>query len=198
MERRRFVLTALAFGLGGCAVVTDPNNLARTVRIADRLVGHRDAGPLDERELLALLRDVGVLTPSPSPRYVGAYGWPLQRGLVTSEFGPRWGTLHQGIDIAADAGVPVHASAPGEVVHSGPLGSYGNLVVLRHDARTTTLYAHNRALRVRAGQRVRQGQVVAALGSTGRSTGPHVHFEVREGERPIDPRRRLPARPFGG
>ncbi|MGH7265672.1 MAG: M23 family metallopeptidase [Candidatus Rokuibacteriota bacterium] len=188
-------------------VRTSPADLARYGRIFDQLRGQHDAGPLDERDLLALLRELGVVDasrpggraggnggrPAPVRQYPGAFRWPVQAGVVTSEFGPRWGALHAGIDIAAERGRPVLASAPGEVAYAGnQLDGYGNAVVLRHDARTTTLYAHNSTLRVRAGQRVTQGHVVALLGSTGRSTGPHLHFELRDGDRPIDPRKRLP------
>ncbi|MDE2291124.1 MAG: M23 family metallopeptidase [Elusimicrobia bacterium] len=89
--------------------------------------------------------------------------------------------MHDGIDIAADMGVPVHASAAGRVIYAGHgLRGYGNVVILRHDAGTTTLYAHNEKLKVKVGQWVKQGQVISLLGSTGHSTGPHVHFEIRK------------------
>jgi murein DD-endopeptidase MepM/ murein hydrolase activator NlpD len=205
MDRRLFLASSLAYALSGCAAAVAPRRRtfgapvdpARDPRSPHRLVGQFDSGPLDERELQALFRDIGV-TGRSARRPSGTSArrldrWPLRTGLVTSEFGPRWGTLHQGIDIAGDAGVPVYAAAPGQVVHAGVLGTYGDLVVLRHDPRSTTLYAHNRALRVRVGESVRAGQVIALLGSTGRSSGPHVHFEVREGEQPVDPRHRLPA-----
>jgi murein DD-endopeptidase MepM/ murein hydrolase activator NlpD len=182
VDRRSFLASSLAFALGCCASTVNPR---------------RALGAPDESELQALFRDVGVAGRS-ARRPSGASArqldrWPLRAGHVTCEFGPRWGTLHSGIDITADTGVPVYAVAPGQVLLAGAVGTYGNLVVLRHDARRTTLYAHNDALRVRGGESVRAGQVVALLGSTGLASGPHVHFEVREGDEPVDPRRRLPA-----
>ncbi len=105
--------------------------------------------------------------------------WPAQ-GVFTSGFGPRWGRMHRGIDIAAPVGTPVVASAPGVVTYAGwNDGGFGNLVELRHSDGTLTLYAHNHRVRVRVGQYVQQGELVADMGSTGRSTGPHVHFEIR-------------------
>jgi len=125
--------------------------------------------------------------------YKGLWLWPLRYGVVSSEFGQRWGRKHQGIDIAADTGDPVYASANGEVLFaSDTLRGYGNVVIVRHDQRTTTLYAHNSALLVRKGQKVRTGQTIARVGSTGRSTGPHIHFEIRGSKGPVNPRKILP------
>ncbi len=119
----------------------------------------------------------------------GVMKWPLEAGIVSSEFGARWGKMHKGLDIAADVGEPVYAAAPGEVIYaSDGMRGYGNVVILRHDRQRTTLYAHNSALKVKLGDRVAQGDLVALLGSTGHSTGPHVHFEVRDGDKPINPR----------
>jgi murein DD-endopeptidase MepM/ murein hydrolase activator NlpD len=131
------------------------------------------------------------------PPYDGGYRWPLSAGIVSSEFGKRWGKTHEGIDIAADMGEPVFASADGRVEYAGSgLRGYGNVVILRHDERTTTLYAHNSKLRVKEGELVKGGQTIALLGSTGHSTGPHVHFEIRRGRVPEDPRADLPKTRF--
>jgi len=106
------------------------------------------------------------------------YIWPA-RGVLTSGYGWRWGRMHQGIDIAAPLGTPIVAAAPGEVISSSwNSGGYGNLVELRHPDGSLTRYAHNSRLLVRQGQQVDQGQLIAKMGSTGRSTGPHLHFEV--------------------
>ncbi len=131
------------------------------------------------------------------PDYKGAYRWPLGAGIVSSEFGTRWKKPHEGLDIAADAGEPVYAVAAGEVLYADSrMRGYGNVVILRHDSRVTTLYAHNQALKVGLGDKVEQGQVIALLGSTGHSTGPHVHFEVRKANVAVDPRGVLPKSRF--
>ncbi|MGE0801632.1 MAG: M23 family metallopeptidase [Lautropia sp.] len=134
-----------------------------------------------------------------SPLADGSLRWPLDAGVISSEFGHRWGRQHRGIDIAGAIGEPVRAAAEGEVIYAGSgLSGYGNVVILRHAGETTTLYAHNSALKVRPGQRVRQGEVVALLGNTGRSTGPHLHFEIRRGEVALDPRAVLPPTRLAG
>jgi murein DD-endopeptidase MepM/ murein hydrolase activator NlpD len=131
------------------------------------------------------------------PAYKGAYRWPLGAGIVSSEFGHRWHKPHEGIDIAADTGEPVYASAAGEVLYADSrMRGYGNVVIVRHDAQMTTLYAHNEALKVHLGEKVEQGQVIALLGSTGHSTGPHIHFEMRRSHEPLDPRKVLPKSGF--
>ena len=87
--------------------------------------------------------------------------------------------MHEGVDIAVPSGTPVHAAAAGTVIHAGWLGGYGNLVVVDHGNGISTAYAHNTSVAVAVGQQVAQGDVIAYSGSTGNSTGPHVHFEVR-------------------
>ena len=131
------------------------------------------------------------------PAYKGGWRWPLGAGIVSSEFGRRWKKPHEGLDIAADEGEPVFASAAGEVLYADSrMRGYGNVVILRHDSSMTTLYAHNEALKVHLGDKVEQGQVIALLGSTGHSTGPHVHFEMRKSNVAQDPRRILPKSGF--
>lgn len=106
------------------------------------------------------------------------YIWPAQ-GVLTSGYGPRWGRMHRGIDIAAPVGTPIHSAAAGVVEFSGwNSGGYGYMVDIRHPDGSMTRYAHNSRLLVRAGQEVDQGDQIAEMGSTGRSTGPHVHFEI--------------------
>ncbi len=115
--------------------------------------------------------------PESSPIFNG-YIWPA-RGVLTSGYGWRWGRMHRGLDIAAPVGTPIHAAAPGVVQFSGwNSGGYGNMVEIRHADGSMTRYAHNSRNLVRVGQRVEQGQQIALMGSTGFSTGPHVHFEV--------------------
>jgi murein DD-endopeptidase MepM/ murein hydrolase activator NlpD len=112
--------------------------------------------------------------------------WPVS-GPVTSPFGWRWGRMHEGIDIAVPYGTPVHAAAAGQVIYAGWMGGYGNLVVIDHGGGMATAYGHNTSIVVGVGSSVSQGQVVAYSGSTGHSTGPHVHFEVRVNGTPVDP-----------
>ena len=121
------------------------------------------------------------------------YMWPA-KGTLTSGYGWRWGRMHKGIDIAAPIGTPIMAAAPGEVIFAGwNSGGYGNLVKLQHSDGSVTFYAHNHRVLVGKGQKVRQGQLIAEMGSTGRSTGPHLHFEIRpNGTTAIDPIARLP------
>lgn len=123
------------------------------------------------------------------------YLWPA-RGILTSGYGWRWGRMHQGIDVAAPVGTPIVAAAPGVVEFSGwNSGGYGNMVDIRHPDGNKTRYAHNSRNLVRVGQKVEQGQQIATMGSTGFSTGPHVHFEIhvpRQGA--INPIAMLPDR----
>ncbi len=119
-------------------------------------------------------------------KFPGEFIWPVD-GVVTSRFGIRWGKRHDGIDIAAPEGTPVLAAAAGTVLFSGAEGGYGKLIILQHEKNMITIYAHNRELLVRESDTVRQGQKIAEVGQTGRATGPHVHFEIREGRTPRNP-----------
>jgi murein DD-endopeptidase MepM/ murein hydrolase activator NlpD len=116
----------------------------------------------------------------------GGLMWPVS-GPVTSPFGWRWGRMHEGIDIAVPTGTPVHAAQSGRVIIAGWMGGYGNLVVIDHGGGLSTAYGHNSSFAVGSGASVSQGQVVAYAGSTGNSTGPHVHFEVRVNGAAVDP-----------
>ena len=114
--------------------------------------------------------------------------WPAA-GYVSSPYGLRFdGTeFHQGIDIAADMGAPIVATADGVVTAAGWNGGYGNMVDVDHGGGIVTRYGHASALAVTVGQQVRRGEVIAYVGSTGRSTGPHVHYEVRVDGQPVNP-----------
>ena len=122
----------------------------------------------------------------------GMFLLPVE-GERTSGFGMRMHPidheerLHNGMDIAAPAGTPIQAAAAGQVVFSGTQAGYGNVVVIQHAEGYTTLYAHNQENLVSVGTPVSQGQPIATVGSTGRSTGPHLHFEVRHGGNPVNP-----------
>jgi murein DD-endopeptidase MepM/ murein hydrolase activator NlpD len=114
--------------------------------------------------------------------------WPVAGGTLTSTFGRRGKRAHEGIDIGAKEGTPVLAAAAGTVIYSGSgIKGYGNLVIVRHKGGLVTVYAHNKRNLARDGQQVRAGETIAEVGSSGRSTGPHLHFEVRIGDKPVDP-----------
>ena len=112
--------------------------------------------------------------------------WPVA-GPVTSPFGWRWGRMHEGIDIGVSYGTPIHAAASGTVIYCGWESGYGNLTVLDHGGNLATAYGHQSSIAVSCGQHVGQGDVIGYVGSTGHSTGPHLHFEVRVNGSPVDP-----------
>ena len=124
-----------------------------------------------------------------------AMAWPAE-GTFTSGYGWRWGRMHKGIDIANNVGTPIVAAARGRVTFAGwHDGGYGYLVEITHDDGTLTRYGHNSRLLVRQGESVDQGQVISQMGSTGRSTGPHLHFEILPpGEGAMNPLLFLPPR----
>jgi lipoprotein NlpD len=120
--------------------------------------------------------------------------WPLAAPRLTSRFGKRWGKVHEGIDMGAPTGTPVLAAAAGSVIYSGDhVRGYGNMIVVKHADGLVTVYAHNSVLLAHTGDRILAGQEIARVGDTGRSTAPHLHFEVRRKEVPQDPLLFLPA-----
>jgi murein DD-endopeptidase MepM/ murein hydrolase activator NlpD len=162
--------------------------LARANGIADagRLeIGQRIFVPGGRRSL-----PVNVITPERAvtealaenelPRGEGVFIWPLKSGTLTSSFGPRGRSFHDGIDIGAAPGTPVRAARDGAVIYSDTLRGYGNVVIVQHEGGYATVYAHNEENLVAAGSRVRQGQAVARVGRSGRTSGPNLHFEIRK------------------
>jgi murein DD-endopeptidase MepM/ murein hydrolase activator NlpD len=146
-------------------------------------IRHRDNGQIQEIEKMARNTDQQATKPSI---------WPTS-GEVTSGFGwrnsPMGGgsELHPGMDIANSMGAPVVAVADGEVIQSGAAGGYGNMVQIDHGNGISTIYGHNSRIIVNVGQSVRKGQVISYVGSTGKSTGPHLHYEVRVNGNAVDP-----------
>lgn len=124
----------------------------------------------------------------------GKFIWPAARGTyrISSEFGGRWGRMHNGIDMACNQGTNVLAADGGVVEFAGSKGSFGLLVIIDHQNGYRTYYAHNSKLLVKAGDKVYEGYHIAESGNTGRSTGPHIHFEIRVGDTPKNPRNYLP------
>ena len=116
----------------------------------------------------------------------GGLIWPID-GVITSPFGPRWGRLHAGIDIGAPEGTPIRAAADGRVVLAGPQGAYGLYTCIQHTGSLSTCYAHQSRISTAVGAAVSRGDVIGAVGNTGRSFGAHLHFETRVGGTPVDP-----------
>lgn len=145
---------------------------------------------MNEKKIQRDLKD-GKIDARPSN---GEMMWPLKSHFdISSPFGWRnapigsGGERHRGIDIPAPSGTPVYSATDGEVISSGWNGSYGNAVMIKYTNNIVIVYGHNSSLVVRAGQKVSKGQVISLVGSTGNSTGPHLHFEVRYNGSPVDP-----------
>ena len=125
-------------------------------------------------------------------RNTGAFRWPIM-GRINSPFGWRYHPItkrrdfHTGIDIKANRNDPIKAAAPGRVVYSGWMGGYGKVIVIEHHNGQSSLYAHCSSLLVGKGENVSSGKLIAKIGTTGRSTGPHLHFEIRNGNSPVNP-----------
>ena len=122
----------------------------------------------------------GDATPS-----AAGFIWPVN-GPVTSPFGWRWGRMHEGIDIGAAYGTPIHAAASGRVIYAGWMSGYGNLVAIDHGGGVSTCYAHQSSFAITSGS-VSQGDIIGYVGCTGHCFGPHLHFEVRINGSPVDP-----------
>lgn len=126
-------------------------------------------------------------------KFSGNFAQPAD-GPITSGYGMRFhpilkrNRMHTGIDIGAGAGSPIRAAAAGIVTFRGTMSGYGNVILIDHGGGTSTLYAHCSSLIAREGQQVSLGQLIARVGSTGRATGPHLHFEVRRNGEPVNPR----------
>ena len=122
----------------------------------------------------------------PIKRGSGQLIWPVS-GPVVSPFGPRWGRLHAGIDIALPAGTPIRAADSGRVALAGVMGGYGNYTCIQHGGSLSTCYAHQSSIGVSQGASVSQGQVIGSVGCTGHCFGDHLHFETRVGGTPVNP-----------
>jgi lipoprotein NlpD len=187
----------------GAAYGIPHQELARVNRL-------KDPDRLEVGQVLVIPRTrravpVAVVTPEraredrPAPPELPAgpspFVWPVPAGVLSSGFGPRGETHHDGIDISAPEGTPVRAARAGRVLYADRLRGYGNLVILEHDGGYATVYAHNRGNRTAVGATVRQGDVIADLGSTGKTSGPNLHFEIRKDNVARNPLFYLPAPP---
>lgn len=165
-------------------ILIQHNNLANPHRLT---IGHQLVIPVENNSVPAM-STTNMLASRGADNI--RFKWPVQ-GVITSKFGRRWGEFHYGLDVAANMGTPVTAAAGGMVTFAGWRGTYGKAVIIKHDETYTTLYAHNSEILVQEGEWVASGQTIAKIGSTGRSTGPHLHFEVHQNEKALDPLRFL-------
>jgi len=149
-----------------------------------------DASPADAPAPCAL-GNVEPARPVPPPRLRYPFRWPLE-GVLTSRFGNRDGRNHEGIDIGGDTGSAIRAAADGTVAFVGTHAGYGNLTIIAHPGGLVSVYAHQQEVLVQKGQKIRAGELIGKVGTTGRTTGPHLHFEVRRGTAPVNPLQFLP------
>ena len=205
-------LDAARRGAGITHVVKRGENLFRigqaygvAARELARVNGIRDAGHIRVGQKLFIPGatrplPVEMISPpehpgraAPSALYgeAAAFLWPVS-GSINSGFGPRGSSFHDGLDIAAPEGTPIRAVEHGEVIYSDRLRGYGNMVIVRHEGGIVSVYAHNQVNLVSDGQHVARGQIIARVGSTGRVTGPHLHFEIRKNNLAQDPLLYLP------
>lgn len=188
----------LAGALSGVAMHQEPSAVRLRRAVAADLSAH--SGAIAFAVLAAGVADLPVSPPlpPPPPPPPPPIVWPGS-GPLTGWFGEgRAGHRHRGIDLQARTGGPVLAAAAGTVRHAGPspagYSGYGTMVLIDHGDGVSTMYAHLSRIVVRRGQTVAPGDQVGAVGSTGQVTAPHLHFEVRRGGTPFDPRRWLPPR----
>ncbi len=142
-------------------------------------VGQRLIIPGQYQLAAAAGTDTTLRYPYRGEREARQFLWPVYHGVVSSGFGIRNGAMHEGVDIAAPPGTPVHAADSGAVIFAGSLHGYGNTVIIRHDDHYATVYGHNEVNLVREGDRVARGQTIAEIGRSGRTSGANLHFEVR-------------------
>jgi murein DD-endopeptidase MepM/ murein hydrolase activator NlpD len=176
-------------------------DLASQLKVQARLRGAVDARIAEyaeeaekiaaEEGSLQKLINAAQASTSTGPASAAGLIWPC-RGPLTSGFGMRWGRLHQGQDIACGMGTAIHAAKAGTVIFAGQMSGYGNVIIIDHGGGFSTLYAHQSRLAASQGQRVNQGDVIGYVGSTGHSTGPHLHFETRFNGTARNPRPYLP------
>jgi len=163
-------------GIGG------PETVVALDKAADHL--EREVRHINDRLRSDILRLASI------PRGLPANGYVTDGfGMRRNPFNGEGREVHDGIDVAVDFGTPVTATADGLVIYAAPHAGYGNLVIVYHSNGITTRYGHLSRISVEAGQRVRRSDQIGNAGSTGRSTGPHVHYEIRENDQSVDPLR---------
>jgi murein DD-endopeptidase MepM/ murein hydrolase activator NlpD len=150
----------------------------------DHLEG--DLSEISQKIAEQLAANTGSLPAGPIRGGSGMFIWPVN-GPVVSGFGPRWGSFHEGIDIAVPTGTPIRAAASGSVSIAGSVSGYGNYTCIDHGGGLSTCYAHQERILVSTGQQVAQAQIIGISDCTGHCLGPHLHFEVRVNGQPVDP-----------
>ncbi|WIM72882.1 M23 family metallopeptidase [Corynebacterium suedekumii] len=178
---------AVSGGSSEADVILDPLMLL----LESSSIQSADVESLEELESLTDLEDLISVTTMRPERGQTADGRTVvfpTSGRFTSGYGARWGATHEGIDIANPIGTPVLAVMDGEVISAGNASGFGKWVRVRHDDGAISVYGHVATIDVTVGERVTAGQRIAGMGNEGRSTGPHLHFEIRpDGNRPVDP-----------
>jgi murein DD-endopeptidase MepM/ murein hydrolase activator NlpD len=157
--------------------------LMRVRKQQDDLEG--DLSEISQKIAEQLAQQTGALPAGPIRGGSGMFIWPVN-GPVVSGFGPRWGSFHEGIDIAVPTDTPIRAAASGSISIAGVEGGYGNYTCITHSGGLSTCYAHQERILVSGGQ-VAQGQIIGLVGCTGHCFGPHLHFEVRVNGQAVDP-----------
>lgn len=197
LQPRRIIATILLLSLVTYITCAKADNRFHRVRAGETLAVIAKSHGVSY-QYLACLNDIAnpnririgqrIELPRSGPKRQNVHlKWPISEGWMSSPFGPRNGGCHHGVDIAAPRGTPVRAAGGGKVVFSGVQGGYGRVIIIQHSKRYRTLYAHLKRTYVKKNQRVRRGQRIGKVGSSGRSTGPHLHFEVQENGDARDP-----------
>jgi lipoprotein NlpD len=153
--------------------LSDPHDL----RVGQMLIIPN--GEIDDSSPPATASAFGLSDPWSVPRADRQFQWPVVAGVVTSPFGMRNGAMHSGVDIAAPLGTPIYAADDGNVIFVGQIRGYGNAIIVQHVGGYVTVYGHNQRNLVNEGASVARGQQIAEMGTSGRTSGPNVHFEVR-------------------
>lgn len=175
--------------------VSDLDNIIKTYDVSRDTLKSLNGGLLVGSWIFVPTKD-GIVNKVSSPLissriniFESEFLWPVPlTKKISSKFGKRWGRQHEGIDIAAPRGTHFLAAKSGRVIYAGnQLKTYGNMVIINHGDGSHSVYAHAMELFAKKGQRVSKGEVIGKVGSTGRSSGPHLHFEIRRNKKPINP-----------
>ena len=168
-----------------CATASKPKMHAPKEDYAYRVKGTEQTGKISRQQQSELFLQTK------------SWAWPLKSLAVTSGFGNRHGDFHDGLDLKAAGGTPVYAVSEGKIIYAGDrISGYGRMIVIKHAGELSTIYAHNEKLLARKGDNVKRGELIAYSGSSGRASGPHLHFEVRVGVKAINPLYVLPKRGY--